>query len=87
MTRTADWDNYPNGRWGNARSPAYGTLSDYQFMRRHTSSEKRAEKAKAAWGTSLNSLQDVCAVFVKYTAGGVGWVLHACSFFCEGAGS
>ena len=69
VTRTADWDSYPSGRWGNAKSPAYGTLSDYQFMRRHTGSEKRAEKAKAAWGTSLNSLQDVVAVFVKYTSG------------------
>ena len=46
-----------------------GTLSDYQFMRRHTGSAKRAEKAKEAWGTSLNSLQDVCKVFTKYTSG------------------
>ena len=72
VTRTADWDSYPSGRWGNAKSPAYGTLSDYQFMRRHTGSEKRAEKAKAAWGTSLSSLQDVIAVFVKYTSGACG---------------
>jgi len=46
-----------------------GTLSDYQFMRRHTGSAKRAEKAKEAWGTSLNSLQDVYRVFTKYTSG------------------
>lgn len=69
IKRTADWDSYPSGRWGNAASPAYGTLSDYQFMRRHTGSEKRAEKAKAAWGTSLTSLQDVYEVFTKYTSG------------------
>jgi hypothetical protein len=25
-------------RWGNSRSPACGTLRDYQLMRRHTSS-------------------------------------------------
>ena len=47
-----------------------GTLSDYQFMRRHTGSQKRAEKAKEAWGASLNSLQDVYRVFTKYTSGG-----------------
>ena len=46
-----------------------GTLSDYQFMRRHTGSSKRAEKAKEAWGASLNSLQDVYRVFTKYTSG------------------
>lgn len=69
LNRTANWDSYPSGRWGNSASPAYGTLSDYQFMRRHTANEKRAEKAKAAWGTSLTSLQDVYDVFVKYTSG------------------
>ncbi len=69
IKRTADWDSYPSGRWGNAASPAYGTLSDYQFMRRHSGSEKRVEKAKAAWGTSLTSLQDVYEVFSKYTSG------------------
>ena len=56
------------GRWGNARSPAYGTLSDYQFMRRHSGSEKRREKARAAWGANLNSVADVVNVFVKYTS-------------------
>ncbi|CAL5228752.1 g11938 [Coccomyxa viridis] len=69
LKRTSDWDSYPAGRWGNAASPAYGTLSDYQFMRRHTGSTKRAEKAKEAWGASLNSLQDVYRVFTKYTSG------------------
>jgi hypothetical protein len=57
------------GRWGNARSPAYGTLSDYQFMRRHSSNEKRRERARAAWGASLGSVGDVVNVFVKYTSG------------------
>ena len=59
----------PSGRWGNAKSPAYGTLSDYQFMRRHTSNEQRLEKAKSAWGATLSSVEDVVDVFVKYTSG------------------
>lgn len=56
-------------RWGNAKSPAYGTLSDYQFMRRHSASQKWLEKAKAAWGASLSSVADVIAVFVNYCSG------------------
>lgn len=56
-------------RWGNAKSPAYGTLNDYQFMRRHTSNSKRAEKAKQCWGASLNKIDDVGKVFVKYAKG------------------
>jgi methylenetetrahydrofolate reductase (NADPH) len=53
-------------RWGNSRSPAYGTLSDYQFMRRHSGSEKRREAAKAAWGEQLGGVADVQQVFVNY---------------------
>eukprot|EP00891_Asterochloris_glomerata_P001320 jgi/Astpho2/1320/e_gw1.00024.9.1_t len=69
LSRTADWDKFPQGRWGNARSPAYGTLSDYQFMRRHTSTEKRAQKARQSWGATLNGVDSVAAVFAKYTKG------------------
>ena len=25
----ATWDDYPNGRWGDARSPAYGEIDGY----------------------------------------------------------
>ena len=57
-------------RWGNAQSPAYGTLSDYQFMRPH-SREKRQDKQRTAWGKSLESVQDVVDVFVRYCKGGV----------------
>ena len=53
-----------------------GTLSDYQFMRRHSGSTKRAEKAKEAWGASLNSLQDVYRVFTKYTSGAPPSIWH-----------
>ena len=44
-------------------------MNDYQFMRRHTSSSKRAEKAKQCWGTSLNKVDDVAKVFVEYSEG------------------
>src|SRR6195952_3221726 len=29
VARTQDWDEFPNGRWGDARSPAYGELDAY----------------------------------------------------------
>lgn len=38
-------------------------------MRRHTSSSKRAEKAKQCWGASLSKVDDVGKVFVKYAKG------------------
>ena len=60
----------PVCRWGNAKSPAYGTLSDYQFMRRHSCSGKWLETARSAWGSSLSSVDDVIKVFVNYCSGG-----------------
>lgn len=69
LSRTADWDSFPSGRWGDARSPAYGTLSDYQFMRRHTSSAARRERALSAWGDAPADVDDVTRVFTRYWQG------------------
>lgn len=65
LSRTAEWDEYPNGRWGDARSPAYGEISEYYLglkrpkLRRHEH-----------WGVP-RSPDDVAAVFVKYINGSV----------------
>lgn len=32
LSRTSSWDEYPNGRWGDRRSPAFGELSNYHFF-------------------------------------------------------
>ena len=34
--RTSHWDEYPNGRWGDSRSPAFGELTDYHLNNIHT---------------------------------------------------
>lgn len=69
IKRTGEWDSFPSGRWGNSCSPGYGTLVNYPFMRPHTSNTKKREKAKAVWGETLSSLEDVKGVFVKYCKG------------------
>lgn len=33
--RTCSWDEFPNGRWGDSRSPAYGDLTDYHLSSLH----------------------------------------------------
>lgn len=67
ITRTADWDKFPRGRWGDARSPSYGTLSDYQFLRKRSHNLKLKED----WGVPLQSAEDIQQVFVRYCAGEV----------------
>lgn len=35
IQRTASWDEFPNGRWGDSRSPAFGELTDYHLSALH----------------------------------------------------
>eukprot|EP00960_Hanusia_phi_P047246 758314-Hanusia_phi.AAC.11 len=64
--RTMHWDEYPNGRWGDSRSPAFGELTDYHLTQVHTVDE--ADR-KAAYGSQLSSVADVNALFSKFLRG------------------
>ncbi len=46
VNRTETWDEFPNGRWGDARSPAYGDVDAYGVKLRYSNDE-----AKEMWGT------------------------------------
>lgn len=65
LSRTAEWDEYPNGRWGDSRSPAYGELTDYYLAFKRPLGERRA-----LWGTPASEA-DIVAVFVRYLEGAV----------------
>ncbi|KAK8167736.1 methylenetetrahydrofolate reductase-like protein [Phyllosticta citrichinensis] len=60
VVRTQDWDEFPNGRWGDSRSPAFGELDQYGIGLRGTN-----EQNIKLWG-SPKSVQDVADAFVKY---------------------
>ena len=36
LSRTENWDEYPNGRFGDSRSPAYGELDGYGVSLKQT---------------------------------------------------
>jgi methylenetetrahydrofolate reductase (NADPH) len=63
LKRTASWDEFPNGRWGDSASPAYGNLNDYHLY--NISGGKVAER-KQMWGEAPQSPEDIYEVFVKY---------------------
>jgi len=65
--RTRHWDEFPNGRWGDSTSPAFGELKDYYLFYLASKSPK-AELLKM-WGEELNSEQDVWNVFSNYVTG------------------
>ncbi|ORE20646.1 methylenetetrahydrofolate reduct [Rhizopus microsporus] len=63
IQRTESWDEFPNGRWGDARSPAFG-----EFDRWGVSIKYPPEKQLAMWGTP-ESVDDIALLFAKYCKG------------------
>ena len=62
--REATWDDYPNGRFGDARSPAYGEIDGYSYSSLHLS----PVAARAKWGSPI-SHKDVCTLFARHVNG------------------
>lgn len=70
IQRTSEWDEFPNGRWGNSASPAFGELKDYHLFYLRSRSPK--EQLLKMWGYELRSVNDVYDVFYNYITGSVG---------------
>jgi methylenetetrahydrofolate reductase (NADPH) len=66
IKRTVHWDEFPNGRWGDNRSPAYGDLSDSHFFR---PVEGKKEDLRAIWGEAPILPSDVYEIFALYIEG------------------
>ena len=65
--RTQEWDGFPNGRWGNSSSPAFGELKDYYLF--YLRSRWKAERLRVMWGEELTKEEDVSHVFECYLTG------------------
>lgn len=65
VERTQEWDEFPNGRWGDSRSPAFGELDAYDIGLKGTN-----ESNRKLWG-SPTSFQDISDLFVQYMEGKV----------------
>jgi methylenetetrahydrofolate reductase (NADPH) len=62
VARTADWDEFPNGRWGDSRSPAFGELDAYDIGLKGTN-----ESNIKLWGKPT-TLREVTTLFTRVTA-------------------
>ena len=60
IDRTDAWDEFPNGRWGDARSPAYGDADIFGPYLRQTK-----EEALDLWG-SPTTIQDLQSLFARF---------------------
>ncbi|KAG8531684.1 uncharacterized protein KY384_003316 [Bacidia gigantensis] len=63
VARTQHWDEFPNGRWGDARSPAFGELDQYDIGLRGTNQQNIE-----LWGRP-ESIKDVAQVFIRFLNG------------------
>ncbi|KAK2032106.1 methylenetetrahydrofolate reductase [Colletotrichum zoysiae] len=61
--REATWDDFPNGRWGDARSPAYGEIDGYGV-----SLHMSVTQAIRLWGTP-KTVQDINNIFIRHIKG------------------
>lgn len=63
LGREATWDDFPNGRWGDARSPAFGEIDGYGPTL-HVSTPQ----ALKLWGHPV-SQSDICTLFKRHIEG------------------
>jgi methylenetetrahydrofolate reductase (NADPH) len=63
LGREATWDDYPNGRWGDSRSPAFGEIDGYG-----PSLHVSAPVARTLWGFPT-SQADISSIFRRLVSG------------------
>lgn len=63
LGREATWDDFPNGRWGDARSPAFGEIDGYGPSLHVTSAV-----ARRLWGHPVEQ-PDVSTLFRRHVSG------------------
>jgi len=67
VMRTDDWDEFPNGRWGDSTSPAFGELINLSLY--YYSKNTYDEQLRASLGDHPVTVQDVRNVFANYVLG------------------
>ncbi|ROV92613.1 hypothetical protein VPNG_09863 [Cytospora leucostoma] len=63
LGREATWDDFPNGRWGDSRSPAYGEIDGYGV-----SLHMSVTQARSLWGAP-KSVEDIGTLFIRHLQG------------------
>jgi methylenetetrahydrofolate reductase (NADPH) len=69
VMRTEQWDEFPNGRWGDATSPAFGELSDLSHF--YSFSLGSLDDRRAMLGENPKTPEEIFEVFASYVEGKV----------------
>ncbi|KAH9258869.1 hypothetical protein BASA81_002933 [Batrachochytrium salamandrivorans] len=75
IARTQAWDEFPNGRWGDSSSPAFGDLKGgSHFYASSSAVAVSAEERRLAWGASPLSVAELAEVFVRFINGEIDFL-------------
>ena len=77
LALTADWDDYPNGRWGGRHSPAFGDLHDSWPPSDDEVRELLADLRWFAWDAHEPEGGWRLQLAVHDTADGIAWAINA----------
>ena len=82
VCRTSDWDQFPNGRWGNSSAPSFGDLKDYHIF---YTNKLNVKEYLNQWGHELNDEKDIWHVFDAFITGNPNKDGHKVTLFpwCE----
>lgn len=67
ISRTQEWDEFPNGRWGVSRSPAFGNPEMYGSIAKRMSFN--FDELKKMYGENISKYSDISDVFINYLTG------------------
>lgn len=65
---TQTWDEFPNGRWGHSKSPAFNNDDGFVSYGKKFKNTNIVDKRKS-WGDKCRSIQDMSDVFCAYLSG------------------
>lgn len=66
VCRTSDWEEFPNGRWGDSHAASFNELKAHHFFLKPKSKKK---DLLSMWGEEITCEEDVWSVFVNYLTG------------------
>ena len=79
VCRTSEWDQFPNGRWGNSSAPSFGDLKDYHIFYQKLDKQVLISEL----GESLNNEKDVWDIFALFVSGKQNTKGHVVSSLCQ----
>jgi methylenetetrahydrofolate reductase (NADPH) len=66
VAKTQNWDDFPNGRWGSSRSPAFMLEADDGFMSFAKKAQGNPEDKRKIWGEVVQDLDHISDVFCAF---------------------